>query len=290
MSKDAFRLPEPCIVGCSGGRTSGYLLRRVLDAYDGVLPPSIRIVFANTGKERERSLIFVERQSIEWGVEVTWVEYRDRYPDHGYEVVNFDTASRRSEPFNQMLEWKARYRSEVKDKPPVLPNPAQRMCTGDLKTKTMSRFAKDIWGVTPSQFNVALALRHDEQLRIQRAEDRGNEAGVPCYPLDEAEVVAEDVVAFWKSQPFDLGLKSYQGNCDLCFMKSRPRMERLLAEEPQRAEWWIEQERWTGQKFRRDRASYAGMLWQIQNQTTFDFPEVPDVESVISCESGYCSD
>jgi len=189
-----------------------------------------------------------------------------------------------------MLEHKARFRREVKGMPPVLPNPAQRMCTGDLKAKTMTRFAKEVWGVKPAQFNVALALRHDELPRIENAKDRGHDDGMPCFPLDEAEIIAGDVVAFWKTQAFSLEIKSYQGNCDMCFMKSRARIDRLLSDEPERAVWWIEKERQTGQKFRKDRASYAGMLHQIKTQTTFDFPDVPDVESVISCESGYCSD
>jgi hypothetical protein len=291
MSKDAFKLPEPCIVGCSGGRTSGYLLRRVLDAYDGTLPPSIRVVFANTGKEREETLSFVDRISREWSVEIAWLEYRSVYPKHAYAVVTYATACRNSEPFDAMLQHKARFRRETKNEPPVLPNPAQRMCTGQLKMNTIKRFAYQTWGIKkPSQYNVALALRHDEQHRIENAKDAGNEHGVPHFPLDEAEIVASDVVAFWKTQAFDLGIKSYQGNCDLCYMKSRARIDRILSEEPAKADWWIEQERSTGQRFRRDRASYAGMLWQIQNQKTFDFPDVPDVESVISCESGYCSD
>ena len=49
----------------SGGRTSGLLLYRLLDAYGGRLPPNVRAVFANTGKEHEKTLLFVremERQ------------------------------------------------------------------------------------------------------------------------------------------------------------------------------------------------------------------------------------
>lgn len=105
--KDPFKLPVPCILGCSGGRTSGYLVRHVLDAYDGKLPPTIRVVFANTGKEREETLKFVERISIEWDVEITWIEYRNVYPKHTYEIVNYATASRRGEPFDAMIRWKA---------------------------------------------------------------------------------------------------------------------------------------------------------------------------------------
>lgn len=73
---DPFRLPEPFVVSFSGGRTSGLMLRKILDAYDGKLPDCGRVVFCNTGKERQETLDFVERCSIEWDVPVTWLEYR----------------------------------------------------------------------------------------------------------------------------------------------------------------------------------------------------------------------
>lgn len=288
---DDFRLPEPCIVGCSGGRTSGYLLRRVLDAYDGKLPPGIRVVFANTGKERSETLDFVERISLEWGVEIVWLEYCNKYPEHSYEIVNYATASRKGEPFDAMLSWKGRYRREVKGLPPVLPNPVQRMCTGQLKMNTIRRFALELWSLKrKSDYYVSLALRADEQNRIASSKERDADCGTPCYPLDDACITSADVLAFWKDQPFDLAIKSYQGNCDLCYMKSRDRIDRLIREEPSRAAWWIAKEKETGQTFRRDRPSYAGMKWRAEHQQLLPFADVPEIESVISCEGGYCSD
>lgn len=157
--------------------------------------------------------------------------------------------------------------------------------------KTIARFAKDVWCLNrPSEFSAALALRADEPQRIEAAKERDNEGGVACFPLDDSGVVAADVLAFWKSQSFDLGIKSYQGNCDLCFMKNRESIDRLLREEPERAAWWIEKEKQSGQRFRRDRPGYAGMKWTSEHQQLIPFPEAPDIESVITCEGGYCSD
>jgi 3'-phosphoadenosine 5'-phosphosulfate sulfotransferase (PAPS reductase)/FAD synthetase len=286
-----FRLHEPCIVGCSGGRTSGYHLRRVLDEYGGELPPTVRVCFANTGKEREETLVFVDRISKEWGVEIAWLEYRSEYPKHGFALVDFETASRNGQPFDEMLDHKARFRRETKGDPPVLPNPAQRMCTGQLKMNTIKRFAYAAFGIDrPSHYNVALSLRHDEPHRIEKAMARGNECGVPCFPLDDARIVAADVLAFWKRQSFDLEIKSYQGNCDLCFMKKPDRIDRILRAEPERADWWIQREKRTGKTFRQDRMNYTGMLWQSKHQALLPFPEVPDIEETVGCDGGYCSD
>ena len=62
---DPFFLSEPSMVSFSGGRTSGYMLRRILDAHGGMLPDHAKVVFANTGKERPETLDFVQRCSDE---------------------------------------------------------------------------------------------------------------------------------------------------------------------------------------------------------------------------------
>jgi hypothetical protein len=49
----------PTILNISGGRTSGLMLRRILDAHDGTLPPETFAVFANTGRERSETLTFL---------------------------------------------------------------------------------------------------------------------------------------------------------------------------------------------------------------------------------------
>ena len=46
-----YRVDPPFYVSFSGGRTSGYLLRHVLDAWGGSLPEGGHVLFANTGKE-----------------------------------------------------------------------------------------------------------------------------------------------------------------------------------------------------------------------------------------------
>lgn len=53
----------------SGGRTSGYMLYRKLQAgWRGM------IIFCNTGKEMPQTLEFVRRCGVEFGVEIIWLE------------------------------------------------------------------------------------------------------------------------------------------------------------------------------------------------------------------------
>jgi hypothetical protein len=42
--------------------------------------------------------------------------------------------------------------------------------------------------------------------------------------------------------PFDLELKDYEGNCDLCFLKSIRKKKTILYENPSVHRWWLDME------------------------------------------------
>ena len=119
-----YRIEPPFYISFSGGRTSGYLLRHVLDAWEGVLPQGGHVLFANTGREHDATYDFVQRVEREW-CPVTWIEWSAA----GYEVRTSETASRKGEPFSYLIA-KRKY----------LPNPIARFCTSDLKVIPMKKF------------------------------------------------------------------------------------------------------------------------------------------------------
>src|SRR5215469_3622218 len=71
-----FDIPEPLLIGMSGGQTSAYQLRLFLDHLGGQITGRRKVIFANTGDEDERTLKFVERVALEWNVDIAWLEYR----------------------------------------------------------------------------------------------------------------------------------------------------------------------------------------------------------------------
>ena len=222
----------------SGGRTSGLLLYRVLDAYGGRLPPNVRAVFANTGKEHEKTLLFVREMERRWHVPIAWVEYVYRKearggmsdPKNTFRVVGYETASRRGEPFEMLIRAHR-----------MLPNAHRRMCTADLKVETAARFARVKLGWWRPRPHSILGIRYDEPARWAKAIW---EQCRTVYPLVLDRVTEDDVKRFWAAQPFDLGISHDLGNCDLCFMKGRWKLMRLITQYPERADWWIEQERY----------------------------------------------
>jgi len=261
---DPFKIDEPTVISFSGGRTSAYMLWRVLQSNNG-LPDQAKAVFCNTGKEDEATLRFVHDCSVNWGIPIIWLEYR--VAEVPFEVVTFETASRNGEPFSALIKKKN-----------YLPNPVARFCTVDLKILTLERYIKSIgW----AEYENMIGIRADEPRRVAkiRANPSDGRKGVSRFmPLAQVGVQKEDISQFWKSQDFDLGLPNiggvtYHGNCDLCFLKGASQLMSLIAEKPERAVWWAAQEGTIsnahikdGGLFRKDRPSYSQMLKYSEQQ------------------------
>lgn len=249
------------------------MLFHIIQAYGGKLPDDVIVTFANTGKEVEETLEFVRDCGSQWGVKIRWVEYRrdEMKPVviyrgsqpligcHSFEEVTFETASRAGEPFEAIINVKADFRREAKGLDPILPNPVQRFCSGELKQRTMDRFMESR-GYTA--YTTVVGLRADEQDRVRKFMAQSTADKDYECPLAGAKVVERDILEFWKKQPFDLKLRNdpelgtYEGNCDLCFLKRASKINRLLIERPETFDWWADMERRTGQRFRRDRQTY----------------------------------
>lgn len=215
-----YLLDTPAVVSFSGGRTSGYMLYHILQAFGGRLPDDVKVIFCNTGKERPETLDFVERCSQEWGVPVTWLEYdsvtkegerqktRNGRLERPYQPfareVNYATASRNGEPFEKIIRDRG-----------MLPNPIARFCTVEGKILTTVRYLESLgWG----QWDNAIGFRADEPQRVAKLEraNRRHAGETPVYPLFHAGATRDNVMRFWNAHPFDLQLEQDEGNCDAC--------------------------------------------------------------------------
>jgi len=278
---DPFKITEPTCISFSGGRTSAYMLWRVLQS-NGGLPAEAIVCFANTGKEDEATLKFVQDCSEKWSVPIKWIEYADAEETKDrFKIVNYEGASRDGEPFEALI--KARN---------YLPNPVARFCTVELKVRAIHRYLKYIgW----TEWDSMLGIRSDEPRRLAKIgnQDYGKHEE-KCAPLGQVGITKEDVGAFWRAQSFDLGLPNMNGvtmhgNCDLCFLKGGAQVLSLIAEKPERAIWWAKMEalalasKPSGAVFRSDRPSYAQMAAFAADQRDMFDPN----EEAIAC---FCGD
>ena len=262
---DPFLISGPALISFSGGRTSGFMLRKILDSFGGKLPPDVHVTFANTGKEMPETLDFIQECGGQWEVPITWLEYRlSKDGKSSFATVNHNSASRAGEPYTALINKKG-----------YLPNPVTRFCTIELKIRVMRDFARSLgW----DHWTNVIGLRADEPARVAKTRARsGAERWENSVPLADAGVSVSDVTAFWAQQPFDLRLQNVNGstplgNCDLCFLKGAATIAGIIRERPDLARWWIETEaearssKPSGELFRTDRPSYAKMLEISQRQ------------------------
>ena len=202
-------------ISFSGGRTSGFmtwwLIKNYGDQFD------IRVVFANTGSEREETLQFVDQCDKHFGWSVVWVE---AVVHHGirkgstHKVVSFESASRKGEPFEEVIKEYG------------IPNAAYPHCTRELKTNAMTSYIKSIGWKT---WTTAIGIRADEADRIN---PKFRELNF-WYPLVGLDTTKQDVKRWWLSQPFDLELQEHQGNCAWCWKKSLRKHLTLISETPE---------------------------------------------------------
>lgn len=206
----------------SGGRTSAFMAQFInnyskYDEFDKVF------IFANTGKEREETLEFINQCDKEWNLNIIWLEadvIHEKGVGTSFKKVDFNSASRNGEPFEEMLK-----------KYPIPTNFASN-CTRELKLAPINKFVKSL---AYNEVYTAMGIRFDERHRMSNtAEDQNI-----IYPLiNDIRVDSKFIRSWWDAQSFDLQLKDYEGNCDLCFKKSTKKRLTIIKENPNVAEWW----------------------------------------------------
>lgn len=267
--------PKEIAVSFSGGATSAYMAHQLLELEKRGGEIVVRyILFANTGREHEATLKFILDCQEYWQREIIWLEYAGRKKEEGlyYDVVNFQTASRRGEPFEALIEKRG-----------YLPNVVTRFCTQELKVRVIEKFLNHVGCKDIVQ---AVGIRHDEPLRYYRIKQQENR----WMPLFEWGVSKQDVNTFWDKMPFKLQIPNYMGNCDLCFLKSRPKRVQILRQTPDVGEWWDRMEVLAYGKSkgkpRRKRnrlatfdknASVMDLLALSKNPTIFDLEDYQDI-------------
>lgn len=287
---DLFRIEGPAVISFSGGLTSGFMLWLILRAHGGKLPPDVYVMFANTGKEDEETLIFIHNVEIYWGVKIHWVEFRARESMDDakqHVIVTFETASRNGEPFEAII-----------DERKMLPNPLARFCRTELKYRTMHRVISEHLGL--EEWTAVIGMRADEPDRVAKLSNQDDPREEKIAPLATAGVRNHDVLAFWKTQPFTLRLpivngKTLGGNCDNCMLKAADTKLTLARHKPESLVWWIKQERkakaWkeqgiitgNGDKFRLDQPSCESLMnFALTHGEMFSFGDA----DIVDCACG----
>ena len=152
--RSVHRAMRPAVISFSGGRTSGYMLKHIIDAHGGRLPEDISVVFANTGMERPETLDFIDTCAQAWSIDLIWVEL-DWSAPHRTRIVDYATASRNGEPYAALIERKG-----------FLPHQGMRFCTSFMKRDRIDSIARHWLGL--KRWHSVIGLRADERRRVLR--------------------------------------------------------------------------------------------------------------------------
>lgn len=240
------------LISFSGGRTSGYMLHKILEA-NGGLPDRAKVVFTNTGREDNSTLDFVMECEARWNCNVDWLEYRRINNKVSFEKVNHNNASKDGEPFEALLSSSG-----------ILPNVFRRYCTQELKVRTIKRYLVSIgW----KRWVNTVGIRADEARRVKPSTDN---RWVNWFPLNDANATKKTVMDFWKSQPFDLKITPGYGNCVGCFLKSEATLASIWRDNPEHMKWWADQEQKKSATFN-DKRSYDELGYFVKRQGDFIF-------------------
>ncbi len=273
------------VIFFSGGRTSGFMLRLILNntqLFD------YKVIFCNTGKERNETLDFVHEVETRWNVPIIWVEYHralassvqpDVFPTkkrnenlakaalneetiHWFKEVTYETASRNGDPFDELIEWAG-----------PLPNVVNRVCSKELKIRTAMRY---LFSLGIKEYCSIIGIRKDEEHRAIQVLANCDSFEHPQFPLVGWNITEKDVTEFWRENDFDLKLKSYEGNCDLCFLKAKWKRLRLIQENPGMVNWW---KNWEKKKSKQitEGGTQSGTMFRI-NESYSDLEQIAEHE------------
>lgn len=223
-------MKKKLLISFSGGRTSGYMLWWLMKVWKDRREYNIKIVFANTGVEAEETLEFVRNCSINWNIEIAWVEAKHlnedgiRLSKKGWKVkhkcVTYFSASRDGEPFEEMISQLG------------IPTTNAPFCSDQLKRKVIESYLKSIgW----KDYHKAIGIRSDE---IDRINPKHKELKI-IYPFISLFPQSKpQILHWWSFQDFDLLAHPDEGNCKNCWKKDLKRLVRNGKRNPASFDWW----------------------------------------------------
>ena len=204
------------LVSFSGGETSAYLAKWLLD--NKYKEYNMIFVFANTGDEEERTLEFVNQCSVNWGIDIVWVEavvHKDKRKASTHKIVNFKNASRNREPFIDVIDKYG------------IPNQNFLHCNREMKLNPIKSYVKSLgW----NNYETAVGIRVDEIDRINKNRKKLK----LIYPLVNIKPTTKQEISYWWSkQNFRLNLESYKTNCRTCWKKSDKVLAKIYKDNPE---------------------------------------------------------
>jgi len=254
MKKKA-ETPLTRVINFSGGKTSA-LMTILLKPTDKDI-----VLFTDTGREHPATYKFIADFEANEGIKVHKATYT-HFKSPG--LTGFDALS-----FHKSY----------------LPNRTKRICTEELKIITAKRYLRKL-GIR--RFENYIGFRHDEPHRVTKYYEKFKNV-ITKFPLFDLGINKDMVNQYWLTRPYTLEIPSILGNCDLCFLKGKDVIIRILQLYPELAEKWIKDEYHAALNRKKKPTfikgiSYKELLHIAQSQKSlFDHEKLTELTPSFSC-------
>jgi hypothetical protein len=210
-------------------------------------------VMANTSKEREESLRFMDECDKYYNLNLVWIEavFHESGVGTTYNTPSYKGLKRNGEIFEDGIKKLG------------IPSSVNKWCNRDMKLVPLRKYADSVFG--KDNYSIAVGLRIDEIDRVRKDYKENN----VFYPLIDKELTKRDRNKFWDSQPIKIDIPAYKGNCDLCFEKSNRKLMTILNEDPDAAFWWDDMIRKYGHIKKANSQSYNDLLKENSRMTFY---------------------
>jgi hypothetical protein len=199
------------VVSFSGGRTSAYLCKLIIDKFGR---DNVDFIFMDTGAEHCKTYEFIKNVNDELNLNLTCLRTDFSSPlgaGNGYTVVSIDSIQHDLKPFSEMIEKYG------------VPYIGGMFCTDRMKLVPFKKYCQEKYG--KGNFETWLGIRADETNRLkQKKEIR--------YLAEISDFDKKDVLDFWSNMPFDLEIPEQLGNCVFCPKKSNLKLAAAQRDDP----------------------------------------------------------
>ena len=211
------------------------------------------------------------------------------------EVIRYHQANRGKTPDNILLAKKSFSREQpfIREAAMWKDFTRSRLCMNNESIKNSVLGGKgQLFGDRAIAYVSCLGIRKDEEIRVEKIRDRiassqNQKRRSPTeqppresiwVPLVDNNISKQDVIDFWKKQPFDLDLpdNGIFSNCVYCPLKGRKKLMQIAQSQlaqnipdntPASIDWWIEMER----KYSRDLKAEKRLVRSKKNVAYISF-------------------
>lgn len=205
------------VVSLSGGRTSAYLAHIMKE-----IDPETEFIFMDTGAEHPKTYEFIRNIVKHWNIKLTCLRVipnPEMNKPSTYEILSIDRIGPDLEPWKRMLKKYGH------------PYVGGAFCTDRMKTVPFIKYCNERYG--RGSYTTWLGMRIDEPKRTSP------KPGIK-YLAEISDFEKQDVIEWWRGQPFDLEIQEHLGNCVFCIKKSLQKVALAEKDEPDMAKEFSE--------------------------------------------------